>query len=58
MLRLGKPSDGDGWIRTVIGKCKEAGEDQRTWAVDIALRAIALDDAERKITSTLLFPTE
>jgi integrase len=58
MLRLGKPSDGDGWIRTVIGKVKKPAKIKRTWAVDIALRAIALDHAERNITSTLLFPTD
>jgi integrase len=58
MLRLGRPADGDGWIRTVIGKVKKPARIKRTWAVNIVLRALAANQRERAIASTLLFPTD
>lgn len=58
MLRLLKPADSDGWLRTTLAKTGRRARIKRTWAVNRVLRAIAADHKARSITTTLLFATE
>lgn len=57
LLRLMKPTTGEGWIRAAIGKAGgRPARIKRTWGVDVVLRALEADHQARELATLFLFP--